>query len=71
MKNLQTGLIFAFLFVLLISNSIQIVSSAALLKKKGKKCKKENEECINGYGECCSPYSCHTQSSRHTFGKCK
>ena len=66
MKTLQVGLIFAFLFVLLISNSIQIVSSAALLKKSAKQteCKKQNEECVYGKDECCSPYTCRRKSKK-------
>ena len=59
MKNLQTGLIFAFLFVLFISNSIQTVSSAALLKKSGKKakCLKKGEACRSAY-VCCNGLWC-------------
>ena len=67
MKTVQVGFIFAFLFVLLISNSIQIVSSAALLKKSAKTtaCKKQNEECVFGKGQCCFPFSCG-----HSAKKC-
>ena len=55
MKILQIGLIFAFLLVLFISNSIQTVSSAALLKKTGKKtaCQIRNQKCGDGNGKCC------------------